>query len=339
MKRSEEKMSPKRTNGIVNPIPRRSAEHHGHREQGQKDSGELVHSLDQRTEDLLRELLDPCHVARLEQYRFRGSSNRVYLVPIDERTGGFVIVKLPAHHLPFFKRWVKSRLRDLLYGERGVYLPSEDFTREEVERYREWHCEGVRIPRLIETSLPGVRVIEGLPYPTFFTILSDAGTSDEAKLQVLAFVTASLSQQHTNALVKSKKSLVHRDPGPWNMLVDRERSEVYWYDLEFPAEYPGASLDMLLVRALRIFIFGVLDHLEHRLEEVVAVVVKQYELEPVLWALLRDLRNPWRAPVLKALQFLGIYRNGYGRRQRIARELERLLRQQAPAAGESYGDL
>ncbi len=235
---------------------------------------------------LLRDLLQPDNRRRLERYRFSGSSNRVYRIPLAD-TGmsdagdRFIIVKLLPSRAADMRRRLKRMLRNVLYGEHDISIGRQR-AHMEVERVKEWAQEGLPVPPVIDTSLPNVRVFLGLPFPTFYTVLTDRTIPLEKKLDTLALVTQALSYQHQLAFLRLKKSLVHRDAGPWNIMVDMDRGDVHWFDLEHPADYPSMTLEDLVVRAFRIYLHGVLVYLRGHEDDVIRVVLGNYALKPIV---------------------------------------------------------
>lgn len=248
-------------------------------------------TLEGRVDCLLRELLQPQNNGRLERFRFHGSTNRVYRIPLDVNGKDFIIVKLLPSVWVTLKKRAKRSIRNVLYGEHDISTGGRR-VQMEIERAREWEKEGFSTPLLIETTIPGVRVFKGLEYPTFYTILTDKTIAPVQKLKVLAAVSRDLSYQHQVAWQTGKKSLVHKDPGPWNVMFDREREVPYWFDLEYPAEYSGMTLEALMVRAIRIYLFGVLEHLEDYFDEVIDTFIENYHIAPVLWRFIGNMERP-----------------------------------------------
>lgn len=279
--------------------------------------------LQERVEGLLTEIIKPQNRPALEQFRFHGSTNRVYRIPVGTDGDQFVVVKL----LP--SGWIEARnrckrmLRNLLYGEHDVSTGKRR-VQMEIERAMEWRREGLPVPTLIQTSLPGVRVFLGLPYPTVFTIFSDDCLGQQRKLQVLEMVVQALSHQHGLALGRGKKSLIHRDPGPWNIMFDLEKGDTYWFDLEHPAEYPKMSLEALMVRAVRVFLYGVLRHLGDQSDEVIHIMVHNYEFEDILWKFAMRMEHgassPWRYPLQRV-----VWRRTFNSRRLIGRKVRLCL--------------
>ncbi|MEX2599633.1 MAG: hypothetical protein WD533_08265, partial [Dehalococcoidia bacterium] len=54
----------------------------------------VIPSFEQRANRVVAQLLEPGRRNDLEQFRFHGSTNRVYRIPLDQGTDEFVIVKL-----------------------------------------------------------------------------------------------------------------------------------------------------------------------------------------------------------------------------------------------------
>jgi hypothetical protein len=272
----------------------------------------------------LRELLRPEGRPELETFRFPGSTNRVYHIPIGA-DGAFTVVKLPAEGRTKagWKR-IKHRLRNAVYQEhdRASGARRVEF---EIERFREWQAAGLAVPPLIEVSLRGVRAFQGLPYPTFLTLLMDPVRSLEEQFETFRRVTASLSLQHARALDLAKQGLVHRDSGPWNTMVDVQQGHVYWFDLEQPGVVPGATIPDLMVRALRIYLYGVLDHLGDHLPRVAAEFVDTYEHHFAVQLLIKQLKSKRVLAFVKAGELVGMRRGRSKIQQALARELSRAL--------------
>lgn len=281
-------------------------------------------SLEQRADHLVSGLLRRDRRDELEQYRFRGSTNRVYWIPLGDDSDEFIIVKLLPRWPAELRMALKRPVRNLLYGEHDARV-GRGRVQWEIERYREWRAAGIPVPPLVETSLPGVRIIKGMPLPTFYTLLSSPEISEQQKLAMLRYVTRSLSQQHRAAVEWERKSLVHREPGPWNILVDVESDMVYWYDLEHPVDYPGMTIEELMVRGLRIFAYGVLDHLPNRFEEVLAIIAEEYEPRHRLWELALSLERSLRARPQRVARRLGLRKERFIRQERIASQLSELV--------------
>lgn len=275
---------------------------------------------------VLRELLLPENRALLEECRLHGSSNRVYKITLDPNSGSFVIVKLLPSRWSSTRRRLKKLLRGFVYGEHEIFTGKKR-VRYEIERAREWLNEGLPVPAPVDTTIPDARVFQGLPFPTFFTVLEDPDLPIERKLDILGAVTRSLSSQHQIAWKKGKQSLIHPDPGPWNIMYDAGHRRVYWFDLEHPASYPHITLETLTVRALRIYLYGVLDHLECRLDDVVEVVAANYDLEFALWGLLHNMRKGKSSLLLRMGETVGLKKGSTRRRGRIAAQLATILQQ------------
>jgi tRNA A-37 threonylcarbamoyl transferase component Bud32 len=280
--------------------------------------------LQAHVQHLLRELLEPRNKQRLEAYRFRGSTNRVYKIPLSAGSSDFIIVKLVPSMLTLWKKRAKRALRNVVYGEHYVALGARR-VQQELDNTREWQRAGMPVPAAVDTGLPGVRVFRGLPYPTLFTVFSDSTISDDRKLDILNVVVRSLRQQHQTARDLGKQGLVHGDPGPWNIMFGLDVQKVYWFDLEHPAHYPRMTLDDLIIRALRIFLFGVLDHLGHRLDDVMAVFAAAYGNEAVLSRLAKEIAAPRGSFLLRAVEAAGLKKRSSDRRKRIAAALAACL--------------
>lgn len=282
-------------------------------------------ALEGRVDRLLRELLQPQNNGRLQSFRFHGSTNRVYRIPLDVNGNDFIIVKLLPSLWVTLKKRTKRSIRNMLYGEHDISTGGQR-VQMEIERAREWGKEGFSTPLLIETTIPGVRVFKGLEYPTFYTILTNKTYAPLLKLKVLAAVTRDLSSQHRVAWQKGKKGLVHKDPGPWNVMFDLERGVPYWFDLEYPAEYPGMTLEALMARAIRIFIFGVLEHLEDQFDEVIETFTENYQIDSVLWRFIGNMERPRTYLANRIVATLRNRRNGaYLLRSRIAPKMRSCL--------------
>lgn len=237
-------------------------------------------ALPSRVEELLGELLRPQNRRALEAFRSSGSTNKVYRIPLGGE-GQFIIVKLLPPWTTDLKVRVKRGVRNLLYGEHDLSVGRKR-AQVEIERYREWHEQGMLVPTLIPTRFPDVRVFLGLPHPTFDAVLADPALPLARKLEVVRWVSAALSLQHKAAMESGKANLVHRDPGPRNILVDCAAEQVYWLDLEHPAAYHQMSFEAINARAVRVFLHGVLAHLQQHIDEVLDLFVATYELDAVL---------------------------------------------------------
>lgn len=262
-------------------------------------------SVEVAADRFLRELLRPENKERLERYRHSGSSNRVYRIPladmgIEDAGWQFVIVKLLPSRFSDMRRRVKRMLRNVLYAEHDPSLGRQR-ARTEIERVKEWALEGLPVPQVIDTSLADVRVFRGLPFPTFYTVLTDPDIPVEKKLEAVGLVTRALEYQHQLAFLRLKKSLVHRDAGPWNIMVDLKGGEVYWFDLEHPAEYPSMTLEDLIVRAFRIYLHGVLVYLRGHEGEVIRIVVDNYTLKPIIRGYVRSMEKHRRSLTYQAI--------------------------------------
>ncbi|MBI4202798.1 MAG: hypothetical protein HY532_06795 [Chloroflexi bacterium] len=238
-------------------------------------------ALQERVDRVLHILFLPNNRHLLEQYRFHGSTNRVYRIPISADGKDFIIVKRLPSWWKHLKLQGKRRLRNLLYGEHDLAL-SRKQAQSEIARLLEWQQEGLPVPQVIPVSIPDTRVCIGLPFPTMYTILNDPAIPAQRKLSIVAAVTRALSAQHQLALHRDKKSLVHRDPGPWNIMYDLETDSTVWFDLEHPEDYPSMSLEALLTRAVRIYLHGVLVYMPDHLDDVVHAVVGNYALKHIL---------------------------------------------------------
>lgn len=282
--------------------------------------------IDRRVDQLLGELLSPAHSERLNAFRLSGSTNRVYRIPLDEGGGDFVIVKLLPSAWVHIRKRAKRFIRNLVLNEHDIML-GRGRALAEIERTLEWQREGLLVPPVIHCSFPYVRVFKGLHYPTFYTILTSPDFSIERKLEILAAVTQSLSSQHSLAVQRGKKSLVHRDPGPWNIMVDLQTNSAYWFDLEHAADYPRTTLEDMMTRALRIYLAGVTEYLEERLDAAVEVVCENYELRPVLWRLAHRFQSRRTVIPLRVASAVGLKRQTYRRWHRIAARLKAFLEQ------------
>ncbi|GEM_PF-3082663 len=280
--------------------------------------------LNERVNSLLADLLAPGNRSRLERFRFTGSTNRVYKIPLDQDWREFIIVKLLPGRWTDFKAHVRRALRNLMYGEHDI-VTGRKRARMELDRIKEWQAAGLPVPPSIQVRVPDVRVFYGLPYPTFYTILASRETSIERKLEVLSVVTRALADQHELAVVRQCKSLVHRDPGPWNLMVDPDRDQVYWFDLEHPRDYPRMDLDSLLVRALRVFLFGVLYQLGDHFDQVILTIEANYRLKPVLRELINNIEQSRGTPVGRFVKALRSRNRQYHLRRRIGPTLRAAL--------------
>jgi tRNA A-37 threonylcarbamoyl transferase component Bud32 len=279
-------------------------------------------AFEQNVEQLVAELLEKANRDRLEEFRFHGSANLVYRIPVG-MDGAFVVLKLlPPRTLNPLRR-LKRPLRNLVYGEQQAYTGRER-ARLELERYREWREAGLPVPDVVETSLPDIRVIQGLPYPTFYSILGELPITDERRLEVLRDVTKSLAAQHRAARRMDKKGLVHRDPGPWNIMFDLDRNRTYWFDLEYPADQP-MTVEQLCVRALRIFTFGVLDHLSRRFDEVMETIAEAYGRKSTLRLLADNLQRSAHGLPMRAANRLGVRKWRRQQQERMAAKLYALV--------------
>lgn len=285
------------------------------------------HTVEERVDSLLKELMKRQNRKLLESYRFRGSSNRVYRIPLNHSSSEFVVVKLLPGRMSYVKGKVKRILRNWIYGEHDVVVGKKR-VQMEIERTREWQAEGIPVPPLVETTVPGVRVTRWLAFPSFQVVLADSALAAEHKLALLALVTRSLSFQHLTALKRDKKSLVHRDPGPWNIILDTEREVVYWCDLEHPADYPRMSLEALMVRGVRIFTFGVLDHLTDHFDDVIKTICDNYEPRSVLWKFVEAMEGSRASVLSKARERLLKRRPGHPLRRLLAPQIRAYLNAQ-----------
>jgi hypothetical protein len=258
------------------------------------------HVLARQVDSLLGDLMAQSR-ERLEQYRVHGSRNRVYRLPLSTEGQDFVIVKLLPSYWTDLWIHAKCYLKNIAYGEHDVSC-GRNRVQLEKERIREWRAEGIQVPALIETTVPGARVFKGLHYPTFYSFLRDPARSLAEKFEALAVVTQSLSAQHVLAYQRQRKSLVHREPGPWNIMFDPDRRVAWWFDLEHPADYPRMTLDALVVGGVGIFLFGVLDILQGHLAAVVWTFVKNYEPKSVLEKFVRYLERSDRSLMLRLVE-------------------------------------
>ncbi|MEX2598105.1 MAG: hypothetical protein WD533_00445 [Dehalococcoidia bacterium] len=261
---------------------------------------------------------------QLESYRFHGSLNLVYHVPIPD-TDRFVVVKVLPPRTTDWKRKLKRPMRNLLYGEK-IANTGRQRAAMEVERYREWRRAGLPTPDLIESTIPGVRIIEGLPYPTFYSILGEMDLGTERKLSVLGHISRSLAAQHEKARALNKHGLVHQDPGPWNVLFDLDSDRTYWFDLEHPAQQPGMTVEDLCIRATRVFTFGVLDHLSAHFDEAMGIIVESYGRRETLFALARNLERSAVSVPMRVANRLGFQKERRAQQERIAAALRAQLR-------------
>lgn len=252
-----------------------------------------------RVDTLLSRLLQPQFRGDLERYRFPGSTNRVYRIPLGPGQE-FVIVKLLPPKWVDLKVRFRRTLKNLLYGEHEPSLGRRR-ARAEIARYREWQEAGFDVPRMIPTRFKDVRVFEGLPFPTLYLILNDPGIPLARKRKIVGRVARSLSAQHEFALAAGKKGLVHRDPGPWNVMYDGAANRPYWFDLEHADASPNMTLEALCARAVRVFLNGVLVHLEHDIQGTVEVFVSNYRLENVLRRYVASMERRKRSLVHRAL--------------------------------------
>ncbi|MEX2598576.1 MAG: hypothetical protein WD533_02860, partial [Dehalococcoidia bacterium] len=227
---------------------------------------------------------------------------------------------------------LKRPVRNLLYGEHDAAMGRERVSYE-LDRYREWLRAGMSVPRLVETPLRNVRIIEGLPYPTLYTLLNDVNVSQERKLHAVRVGLRALVHQHHVAQAWGSKGLVHREPGPWNMLVDLSNEAVYWYDLEQPADSPGMSMEDMKVRGLRMFVVGVLEYLPDQLDEVLAIVVQEYPDQALLRRLAESLLKSVRSLPQRVAQRLGLRKGRVARQRLIALRLLALVGDGAGEAG------
>ena len=289
-------------------------------------------ALQQHVDQLLRDLMLPENQDRLESFRFTGSTNRVYRIPLGEEGKEFIILKLlpPAH--VYYRKRMKRFLRNILYGEHYVSAGSKR-VQLEISRCKEWRENGLSVPQAIEVSVPGARVFKGLPFPTFFTILSNPAIADDRKLEVLAAVVRSLALQHRIAFEKDRQGFVHGDPGPWNIMFDRDTMTTYWFDLEHPEHYPRMTVVDLMVRALRIFVYGVLDHMEHRTDDVLTVVAQNYSNDFVLWRLIDDMQAKKSSLLIRAMETMKLKKGRSDRRKRIATQLAQAIHARDLASG------
>jgi hypothetical protein len=217
-------------------------------------------------------------------------------------------------------------------GRKHAYL--------EIEHLKEWAAEGLAVPPVVEVSLPGIRVMKELPYPTLLMLLEDQGISEEEKLQMVALTTKALSSQHKTAYVKGKKRLIHRDPGPWNILFDPATRTTYWIDLEHPVDYPKMTLETVMSRALRIFLMGVIDYVSPRWQDVVKIVAWEYELKNMLVQCGEGLQGK-HTPLLGRLLQYGITRRRYLQKRRVAAYMGQVLEREifSMADKQAFGPL
>lgn len=281
-------------------------------------------------DNLLRELMKPRNRKLLEKYRFRGSSNRVYRIPLNHSSSEFIVVKLLPGPMSYVKGKLKRSLRNWVYGEHDVVVGRKR-VQMEIERTKEWQVEGIPVPPLVETSVPGVRVTRWLAFPSFQSLLASPSLGAEQKLDLLAVVTRALSSQHMTALKRGKKSLVHRDPGPWNIILDTDRRVVYWCDLEHPADYPRMSLEALMVRGVRIFTFGVLDHLTDHFDDVIKAICDNYKPRSVLWKFVETMEGSRASMLSRARERLLRRRPGHPLRRLLAPQIRAYLKAQEAA--------
>ena len=290
-------------------------------------------ALRQHVDTLLRELMLPENRKRLEAHRFFGSTNRVYKIPIqledgkkveDSKNADFIIVKLLAPRHVYLRKRAKQAIRNLLYGEH-IAKAGAKRVQLEIAHCKEWREAGLCVPEAIETSLPGARVFRGLPYPTFYTLLASTDMSLDKKLEVLAAVVRSLSGQHETALERGRQSLVHGDPGPWNIMFALDTMTPIWFDLEHPDTHPGMTLEDVVTRSLRIFVYGVLDQLPAASDQVFAILAENYQLESVLWRLVESMQQGRGSLFLRLATRLGLSKDRVKRRKRIANQLTQAL--------------
>lgn len=270
--------------------------------------------LERQVDETLGELLQPRNHGELERFRFCGTTNRVYRVPLDSDGGEFIIVKLLPPHWTDLKVKLKRTVRNLLYGENDVSVGRKR-AQVEIERYQEWQEAGFPIPQIIKTRFPEVRVFLGLPHPTLEFLLAGPALSVERKLQVIHHATMALSFQHKVAMNKGRSSLIHRDPGPSNILVDLATDRVYWFDLEHPSTYPKMTVESVMARAVRVFLHGVLAHLDDHLDEILQIFVADYELEPVVWRYITSMEKRRDSRFYRNIEMLR--RNGSSRLIRL----------------------
>ena len=266
----------------------------------------------------------------LEEFRFLGSTNRVYRIPIDPAGDEFIIVKMRFSQAKSPLLRVKRIVKNALYGEH-IPIRVKGSGHIELERGREWLREGCNVPPIIETTIPGVKVFVGLHYPTLYSILSDEKITPKRKLEIVGMVARALSLQHQNAYQKGKQSLVHGDAGPWNIMFDLNREEVYWFDLEF-ATSSKMTIEDFMARSVRIFIFGVLDHLWEQFDETIEVFCENYEPDFVLWRFIESLEKARSSLLGNALEKVRRGRPATVLRKRISLAMGEILERKALAA-------
>ena len=282
-------------------------------------------SLRQHVDTLLKDLLLPENRLRLETFRFRGSTNRVYKIPVEEAgKGEFIILKLLPPRSAYWRKRIKHFFRNLMYGERVVSLGNRR-VQLEIARSREWQEAGLCVPEAIETSIPDIRVFRGLPYPTLYTLLGNQNVSDGKKLEALAAVVQSLSYQHKKAAEKGHAGLVHGDPGPWNIMFDLETMTTVWFDLEHPDVYPGMTLEDVMVRGMRIFVYGVLDQMGHASDRFFTILAENYQVDSVLRRLVESMEHGHGTPAIRLMGMLGMRKGSEERRRQIATQLSQAL--------------
>lgn len=287
----------------------------------------VAETTEDRVDNLLRGLFLPENGALLENYRLKRGRKRAYSIPLNHTGKDFIILKLrPTRGMKLWRRAQRLFL-SRMYGEKFV-LVKIDHVQVETERYREWQREGFCVPRLIETSIPGIRVFQGLEHPFFYDILADKDVTPSRKLEILGAVVRTMSLQHRTAYKKDRKSLVHWDPGPHNIMFDMDRGITHWCDLEDPVQ-PNMSLEGLMVRAVRIFIFGVLHHLWEEFDDTIEVFCENYELDFVLRQLADNVERSRSSLMGRVMEGVRIRRPAHRVRRLISSKIRECLEKKA----------
>ena len=265
--------------------------------------------------------------AKLERFRVQNrSGNEVYRIPLEDSSDDFIIVKLLPNWQVELRRLRKALLRSLIYGERSVdYSRGKKRAAMETSRYREWQAAGMSVPSLIETDLADVRIIQGLQFPTFQAFLSSEDRSVNDKLRAISAGLDAISHQHRFAISQDKDGLVHAEPSPQNMMFDPETDQVYWFDLEHPAEYAHMSVEDVATRALRIYLYGALDFLPDHTGNILALAVERYEPKALLWRVADSVERSLNSFLIRTARLLGLRQRSSAVQGRMVRQLRATL--------------
>lgn len=220
--------------------------------------------------------------SRVKQYKIhQGHRSRVYKIPFGNH---FVVVKtsnrIPLYHFMRGKILRNASIGKFCFGDPLMFAELEKHREVEYAKLVLLNELGFLAPRLYQTNVDGLLVMEYLGDTTLHRVLNDSDIEHQRKVEIVAAGAYQLYMLH------DQTGVFHGDPGTSNGIFTPEGKFV-WIDYETILDTTKKPTEWFFGRDVRIYAYSVClsaNGLEERRDYIDAIIDSYPQKEVLVWA-------------------------------------------------------